>query len=201
MTRNGKIARLPADLRTELNQRLANGEMIKPLAEWLNGLPKVQEVLRKSFEGRPINEDNISEWKNGGYRDWEASQRMGEQVITFMDRTAALRSAAKGGLTALTTHIACQYGAHGIRCNAVAPGVIQTPMTEDRLQDPRFRRMQIEMTPHQRLGTVEDVASTVAFVCSPGGSFINGQTIVVDGGWSSTKYLSKFALTSEWTER
>src|SRR6516165_2088426 len=108
-------------------------------------------------------------------------------------------SAAKGGLTALTTHIACQYGSHGIRCNAVAPGVIQTAMTEERLQDPRFRRMQVEMTPHQRLGTVDDVASTVAFLCSPGGSFINGQTIVVDGGWSSTKYLSKFALTSEWT--
>jgi NAD(P)-dependent dehydrogenase (short-subunit alcohol dehydrogenase family) len=108
-------------------------------------------------------------------------------------------SAAKGGLTALTTHIAAQYGAHGIRCNAVAPGVIQTPMTEDRLQDPRFRRINTEMTPHQRLGTVDDVASTVAFLCSPGGSFINGQTIVVDGGWSSTKYLSKYALTSEWT--
>jgi NAD(P)-dependent dehydrogenase (short-subunit alcohol dehydrogenase family) len=110
-------------------------------------------------------------------------------------------SAAKGGLTALTTHIACQYGSHGIRCNAVAPGVIQTGMTEERLQDPRFRRINTEMTPHQRLGTVDDVASTVAFLCSPGGSFINGQTIVVDGGWSSTKYLSKFALTSEWTAR
>jgi NAD(P)-dependent dehydrogenase (short-subunit alcohol dehydrogenase family) len=110
-------------------------------------------------------------------------------------------SAAKGGLTALTTHIACQYGSHGIRCNAVAPGVIQTAMTEERLQDPRFRRINTEMTPHQRLGTVDDVASTVAFLCSPGGSFINGQTIVVDGGWSSTKSLSKFALTSEWTAR
>ena len=110
-------------------------------------------------------------------------------------------SAAKGGLTALTTHITCQYGSHGIRCNAVAPGVIQTAMTEERMQDPRFRRMQVEMTPHQRLGTIDDVASTVAFLCSPGGSFINGQTIVVDGGWSSTKYLSKFALTSEWTAR
>jgi NAD(P)-dependent dehydrogenase (short-subunit alcohol dehydrogenase family) len=108
-------------------------------------------------------------------------------------------SAAKGGLTALTTHIAAQYGAHGIRCNAVAPGVIQTAMTADRLKDPRFRRMQVEMTPHERLGTVDDVASTVAFLCSPGGSFINGQTIVVDGGWSSTKYLSNFALNSEWT--
>ncbi|OBF19219.1 oxidoreductase [Mycobacterium kubicae] len=107
-------------------------------------------------------------------------------------------SAAKGGLTALTTHIACQYGARGIRCNAVAPGVIQTPMTEERLRDERFRRINIEMTPHQRLGSVEDVASTVAFLCSPGGAFINGQTIVVDGGWSSTKYLSDLALSSEW---
>jgi NAD(P)-dependent dehydrogenase (short-subunit alcohol dehydrogenase family) len=110
-------------------------------------------------------------------------------------------SAAKGGLTALTTHIACQYGAQGIRCNAVAPGVIRTPMTEHRLQDERFRKMNQEMTPHERMGTVDDIASTVAFLCSPGGSFINGQTIVVDGGWSSTKYLSDFALTSVWTAR
>src|ERR1700737_2638910 len=110
-------------------------------------------------------------------------------------------SAAKGGLTALTTHIACQYGASGIRSNAVAPGVIQTPMTEGRLQDEKFRRMNVEMTPHHRLGVVDDIASTVAFLCSPGGAFINGQTIVVDGGWSSTKYLSEFALTSEGVAR
>ncbi len=110
-------------------------------------------------------------------------------------------SAAKGGLTALTTHIACQYGSQGIRCNAVAPGVIQTPMTAHRLADERFQRLNIEMTPHQRLGTVDDVAAVVAFLCSPGGSFINGQTIVVDGGWSSTKFLSDFALTSQWTAR
>ena len=110
-------------------------------------------------------------------------------------------SAAKGGLTALTTHIACQYGAQGIRCNAVAPGVTRTPMTEHRMQDERFRKINVEMTPHQRLGTVDDIASTVAFLCSPGASFINGQTIVVDGGWSSTKYLSDFALNSQWTPR
>jgi NAD(P)-dependent dehydrogenase (short-subunit alcohol dehydrogenase family) len=110
-------------------------------------------------------------------------------------------SAAKGGLTALTTHIACQYGSQGIRSNAVAPGVTRTPMVERRLQDKRFLKMNTEMTPHQRLATVDDIASTIAFLCSEGGSFINGQTIVVDGGWSSTKYLSDFALTSEWVAR
>ena len=110
-------------------------------------------------------------------------------------------SAAKGGLTALTGHIACQYGADGIRCNAVAPGVTLTPMVATRLEDERFRKINTEMTPHTRLGTVDDIASTVAFLCSPGGAFINGQTIVVDGGWSSTKYLSDFALSSEWVAR
>ncbi|GFE79871.1 oxidoreductase [Steroidobacter agaridevorans] len=113
-------------------------------------------------------------------------------------RRGGAYSAAKGGLTALTMHIACQYGAQGIRCNAVAPGVTVTPMTEGRLEDPMFKRINVEMTPHQRLGRVDDIASTIAFLCSPGGSFINGQTIVVDGGWSSTKYLSEFALTSQW---
>ncbi|MEY4510002.1 MAG: hypothetical protein RLZZ450_2124 [Pseudomonadota bacterium] len=110
-------------------------------------------------------------------------------------------SAAKGGMTALTTHIACQYGRSGIRCNAVAPGVIPTPMTIHRLEDEKFRKLNTEMTPSDRLGTVEDIASTVVFLCSPGASFINGQTIVVDGGWSSTKYLSDFALSSKWVEQ
>lgn len=110
-------------------------------------------------------------------------------------------SAAKGGLTALTTHIAAQYGPQGIRCNAVAPGVTVTPMVEKRLDDDRFRKINTEMTPYPRLGRVEDIASTIAFLCSDGGSFINGQTIVVDGGWTSTKYLSDFALNSEWVPR
>ncbi len=110
-------------------------------------------------------------------------------------------SAAKGGLGSLSQHIAAQYGPKGIRCNAVAPGVIPTPMTNARLEDPKFRKMNIEMTPHHRFGTVDDIASTIAFLCSPGGSYINAQTIVVDGGWTNTKYLSDFALRSEWVDK
>jgi NAD(P)-dependent dehydrogenase (short-subunit alcohol dehydrogenase family) len=107
-------------------------------------------------------------------------------------------SAAKAGVTGLTSHVAAQYGAQGIRCNAVAPGVVLTQLTEDRLKDPVFRRMNVEMTPHTRLGNVDDIAATIAFLCSEGGSWINGQTITVDGGWSSTKYLSELGRTSKW---
>jgi NAD(P)-dependent dehydrogenase (short-subunit alcohol dehydrogenase family) len=71
-------------------------------------------------------------------------------------------------------------------------------MVSERLEDKGFRRMNVEMTPSPRLGTVEDVASTIAFLCSEGAVHINGQTIVVDGGWSSTKYLSPEALNAEW---
>jgi hypothetical protein len=65
MTRNGKIARLPAAIRTELNQRILDGEQGQPLVQWLNGLPKVQAVLQGQFDGHAITENNLSQWRNG----------------------------------------------------------------------------------------------------------------------------------------
>ena len=106
-----------------------------------------------------------------------------------------------GAARVVTRHIAAQYGPQGIRCNAVAPGVTLTPMVAARLDDSRFRKINTEMTPYPRLGEVDDIASTVAFLCSDGASFINGQEIAVDGGWTSTKYLSEFALNADWVER
>src|SRR3546814_4506679 len=63
-------------------------------------------------------------------------------------RRGGAYTAAKGGLNALTSHIACQYGALGIRCNNVAPGVTVTPMVAGRLEDPLFKRINVEMTPN-----------------------------------------------------
>jgi NAD(P)-dependent dehydrogenase (short-subunit alcohol dehydrogenase family) len=115
-------------------------------------------------------------------------------------RRGGAYSASKGGLDALTKHIACDYGPRGIRANCVAPGVTMTDMVRHRFEDEMFKRVNVETTPYPRLGEVEDVASTIAFLCSPGAAFINGQTIVVDGGWTSTKYLSPRALTTKWVE-
>jgi meso-butanediol dehydrogenase / (S,S)-butanediol dehydrogenase / diacetyl reductase len=105
-------------------------------------------------------------------------------------------SVAKAGLNGLTSHMACQYGSAGIRSNAVAPGVIPTPMTYHRLEDEGFRRMNTDMTPSPRAGRPEDVAQAILFLSSPSSGWINGQTLAVDGGWSSTKFLTEDALTS-----
>jgi meso-butanediol dehydrogenase / (S,S)-butanediol dehydrogenase / diacetyl reductase len=103
-------------------------------------------------------------------------------------------SAAKAGLQGLTLHMACQYGSAGIRSNAVAPGVVPTAMTAHRLEDQGFRRMNDDMTPSDRRGTADDIAQAIVFLSSPAAGWINGQVLVVDGGWSSTKFLSEEAL-------
>ncbi len=69
-TRNGKIARLPQHIREQLNGRLADGEQGRELVAWLNELLEVKAVLQGQFGGRPISEQNLSEWRQGGYRDW-----------------------------------------------------------------------------------------------------------------------------------
>jgi hypothetical protein len=99
MTRNGKIARLPAAIREELNQRLLDGEQAKPLVEWLNGLPKVQAVLQAKFNGNPITENNLSQWKNGGFPAWHVGEEMADSVSSIIQGTTSLQAVAKGGLT------------------------------------------------------------------------------------------------------
>ncbi len=90
LTRNGKIARLPLTVRQELNRRLDEGEEGKKLVVWLNGLPEVQAIVAAEFGGKAIREQNLSEWKQGGYRDWlakqealEIAERLGEDATEW----------------------------------------------------------------------------------------------------------------------
>ncbi len=105
--------------------------------------------------------------------------------------------AVKAGLVGLTQTMAAQYGAEGIRTNLVAPGVIRTDMTDAAWEAAPFQRLNHEMTPFNREGTTEDVANAIFFLASDQGSYINGQSIALDGGWSTTKYLCREALLSE----
>ncbi len=76
ITRKGKIARLPEGVLEELNRRLDEGESGVQLVEWLNQLPEVKQVLDAEFDGRPISEMNISDWKQGGFIDWQTQREM-----------------------------------------------------------------------------------------------------------------------------
>lgn len=106
-------------------------------------------------------------------------------------------SVVKSGQRGLTQTMAAEYGAKGIRTNYVAPSVVRTDMTDAFWDLDFFRRTNHELTPIDRECTVEDVANAVVFLCSDEGSFINGQTIAVDGGISTTRYLSPEAAFAE----
>ena len=64
----GKIGRLPQAIQEQVNRRLANGEKARPLVAWLNAQPEVQTVLAVEFAGKPIREQNLSEWRQHGYQ-------------------------------------------------------------------------------------------------------------------------------------
>jgi hypothetical protein len=99
MTRKGKIARLPHPVREQVNRRLQNGEKGRQIVQWLNALPEVAAVMAAEFEGEPVSEMNLSRWKKGGYRDWEAEQPAVEAIQSLIQRSDAHQDAISDGLT------------------------------------------------------------------------------------------------------
>jgi cyclopentanol dehydrogenase len=99
--------------------------------------------------------------------------------------TGASYTATKGAVRLFTKVTAVQHASDGIRCNSVHPGLIETPMTADRLADPDRREQQRERIPLGRIGTAEDVAYGVLFLASDESSFMTGSELVIDGGSSA----------------
>ena len=98
---------MPFLVREELNRRLRDGETGKVLVGWLNALPEVREVVEALFGGKVIREQNLSDWRKGGYRDWlereerlELTVRMGEEVAEEKRRPGRARSPFLGRVCA-----------------------------------------------------------------------------------------------------
>jgi NAD(P)-dependent dehydrogenase (short-subunit alcohol dehydrogenase family) len=94
--------------------------------------------------------------------------------------------ASKHALVGLTKNVALDYAKQNIRVNAVCPGIIHTPMI-DRFTggDPEVIAQMVAAKPMGRMGLPEEIAETVVFLCSNASSFITGQAIAVDGGWTT----------------
>jgi 3-oxoacyl-[acyl-carrier protein] reductase len=88
--------------------------------------------------------------------------------------------ASKAGLLGLTRALARELGGRGVTTNAVCPGYVETAMTSSTPED--MVHLYVQLTPAGRMGTPEEVAATVAFLCTPEAAYVNGAVITVDGG-------------------
>ena len=105
--------------------------------------------------------------------------------LAFGNRVAY--NVSKAGLKMLTRTSALELGPLGIRCNAVAPGVVETPLNSHYFQDADFSELIVSNTPVRHWGKPDDVAGPVVFLCSDSARYVNGATILVDGGWTTGK--------------
>lgn len=91
-------------------------------------------------------------------------------------------AASKGAIESFTRGLATEVGPEGVRVNAVAPGMIETDMTEDLLSQPAARERIVSGTPLGRIGAPDDIAEAVAWLMSPAASFVTGTILTVSGG-------------------
>lgn len=100
-------------------------------------------------------------------------------------RQLAAYSATKGAVSALTRALAVEYAPFNIRVNTVAPGFVETAMTERVLRNALFNKALIDRTPMRRFGTPDDIARAVVYLASDDASFVTGAELAVDGGMSA----------------
>ena len=92
---------------------------------------------------------------------------------------------SKTGMEGMTRALAAEWGPHGVRVNALAPGFILTDLTQKLWSDPTMHEWGVTNTPQRRLGKPEDMVGTALFLASPAAAFVTGQIIYVDGGFTA----------------
>lgn len=163
---------------------------------------------------RPFVEMTPDEWNfmislnlNGTFyvcntvaKEMMRQKRGGSMVLTASSGAAVMCDqlsaycAAKSGVVMLMKHIASELGPYRIRANAIMPGVIETPLATPMLQEAKWSEALKRETPIGRWGKASEIGKTVAFLLSDDAGYINGESIMVDGGSTLHGYPRWFAL-------
>ncbi|HRD78562.1 MAG TPA: SDR family NAD(P)-dependent oxidoreductase [Hyphomicrobiaceae bacterium] len=138
---------------------------------------------------REVNLDGVVRLAREGFALLKASGRGAIINVSSIMSTRHLRqlaaySATKGAVTALTRALAVEYAPFAIRVNSVAPGFVETGLTERFLRNPAIKKALLDRTLLRRFGTGADMAGAVAFLASDDAAYITGAELVVDGGMS-----------------
>jgi NAD(P)-dependent dehydrogenase (short-subunit alcohol dehydrogenase family) len=99
-------------------------------------------------------------------------------------------SVSKAALLALTRQLAVEWGPRGLRANAVSPGLVRTPMSEPQYVNPTHHAARRAMVASRRIGVPAEVASVVAFLACDASAYVNGQEVIVDGGFLHTSLMN-----------
>lgn len=133
MSRQGKIARLPAVLRKEVNRRLFDGQGAPVILPWLNSQSDSIAIWEELFEGVPCSPQNLSEWKLGGYKEWRKSQERLEDLKELSDYALGVVKAANGTLSDAAATIAA---GHIVETMESIGNIVVTGGTDDADADP-----------------------------------------------------------------
>lgn len=98
------------------------------------------------------------------------------------NRAIGLYGLSKAALAQLARNLAVEWGPHGVRVNAVSPGLVRTPLAAQLLADEAFMARRLQATPLRRVGEPHEIAGVVVMLASRAGGFVTGQNLVVDGG-------------------
>ncbi|MET4559529.1 NAD(P)-dependent dehydrogenase (short-subunit alcohol dehydrogenase family) [Lysinibacillus parviboronicapiens] len=167
----------------------------------LEAFGKVDVLFNNAGIGRvtPTEELAYTEWRNTVNVDLDGVFLMAQAAIKEMLKAnggtivntasmygwvgspgSAAYNAAKGGVINLTRSLALEYATRGIRVNALCPGFIDTPIIPEESKEPLR-----QMTPMQRLGQADEMAQAVLFMASDDSTFMTGNTLTVDGGYTA----------------
>lgn len=196
----GRALAVPGDVTDDGHARAAVGQAVREFTS-LNIL--VNNAGQGAF-GKALHETEDETWNQlmavnltGVFRMTRAAVpemlRAGGGAIVNVSSIAgqvgipllAAYAATKGGLDALTRSLAIDYAAQGIRCNAVSPGLVNTPMAASLMSDPERKAQVLSAYPLGRPGTPEEVATLVRYLASDDAAWITGMIYTIDGGMTA----------------